>query len=244
TLFRSGQGPGVGGGPRLGVHRYPAGLEPGDVRQLGQVVGSGGGAVEETTPPQHRMVGTEGDQLPGEGQQWLVQVLPVDPGQLVVLGVDVVVALLGAAHLVPVGEHRHPLGDHQRGEEVALLASAQAQDVLVVGGAFGAAVPGPVVALPVPVVLTVGLVVLLVVGDQVGEGEPVVGGDEVDRGDRGASGAFVQVGGSGQPAGELAEGGGLTAPEVAHGVPVLAVPLGPQRREPAHLVAPAAQVPW
>ena len=34
--------------------------------------------------------------------------IPVHPGNLVVLGVDVVVAALGAAELVAVGEHRHP----------------------------------------------------------------------------------------------------------------------------------------
>src|SRR5699024_11397828 len=40
----------------------------------------------------------------------------------------------------------------------------------------------------------------VVVGNQVREGETVVGGDEVDRGHRGASGAFVQIRGTGQPA--------------------------------------------
>ena len=50
-----------------------------------------------------------------------------------------------------------------------------------VGVAFFTAVPRAVVALAVVVVLAVGLVVLLVVGDQVAQGEAVVGGDEVDR---------------------------------------------------------------
>ena len=43
--------------------------------------------------------------------------------------------------------------------------------------------------------------------------------------------------------GELAEAGRLAAPEVAHGVAVLAVPLRPQRREAADLVAALADVP-
>ena len=55
-------------------------------------------------------------------------------------------------------------------------------------------------------------------------------------------GVLVQVGRSGDPARELAERR-LTAPEVADGVAVGAVPLGPLRREAAHLVAAGADVP-
>ena len=87
---------------------------------------------------------------------------------LVVLAVDVVVAALGAAELVAVREHRHALGQQQRGDEVALLPLAQRVDLAVVGRALDAAVPRPVVALAVAVVLAVGVVVLLVVGDEVG----------------------------------------------------------------------------
>ena len=45
------------------------------------------------------------------------------------------------------------------------------------------------------------------------------------------------------PPNELADGALLAAPEVADGVAVLAVPLGPLRREVAHLVAAGADVP-
>jgi hypothetical protein len=106
-----------------------------------------------------------------------------------------------------------------------------------------AAVPRAVVALAVAVALAVGLVVLVVVGHQVAQGEAVVGGDEVDRRDRLAAAVGVEVAGAGEARGELPEGAGLAAPEVAHGVAVLAVPLGPQRREVADLVATVADVP-
>src|SRR3712207_9003190 len=52
-----------------------------------------------------------------------------------------------------------------------------------------------------------------VVGDQVVEGEPVVRGDEVDARHRAAAGVLVEVGRAGQPAGELADGGGLRSEE-------------------------------
>src|SRR4029077_7160261 len=135
------------------------------------------------------------------------------------------------------------LGQQQGGQEVALLPGPQGQDGRVVGGAFDAAVPGPVVVAAVPVVLAVGLVVLVVVGDQVLQGEAVMCGDEVDRGHRAPAVLLVQVAGPGEPGGELGQGGGLAAPVVADRVPVLAVPLGPQRREVAHLVAAVAHVP-
>ena len=106
-----------------------------------------------------------------------------------------------------------------------------------VGGAFGAAVPGPVVAGAVAVVLAVGLVVLVVVGDEVAQGEAVVDGDQVDRGGGPAADGGVQVRRAGEAVGELADPDRVAAPEVAHRVAVLAVPLPPQRREPAQVVA-------
>ena len=84
----------------------------------------------------------------GEGQQVLVAVRPVEPGDLVVLAVGVVVAALRAAHLVAVEQHRHPLRQQQGGQQVALLAGPQRQDVRIVGRALDAAVPRPVVVSP------------------------------------------------------------------------------------------------
>ena len=130
---------------------------------------------------------------------------PVDPGQLVVLAVGVVVAALGAAHLVAVQDHRHALRQQQRGEEVALLAGAQREDRRVVGLALDAAVPRPVVALAVAVALAVGLVVLVVVRDQVAQREAVVRGDEVDARDGAAAVVLVEVARAGEAGGELAE---------------------------------------
>ena len=66
--------------------------------------------------------------------------------------------------LVAAEQHRHALGEQQRGEEVALRLGPFGLDRRVVGRPLGAVVPGAVVALAVPPVLAVGLVVLLVVG--------------------------------------------------------------------------------
>ena len=112
----------------------------------------------------------------------------------------------------------------------------------IVGLALDAVVPGPVVVGPVAVALLVGLVVLLVVGDEVAQREAVVGGDEVDRRERVAAVVLVEVAGAGEPVRELADVR-LAAPEVAHRVAVDAVPLRPQHGEVADLVAARADVP-
>jgi hypothetical protein len=52
------------------------------------------------------------------------------------------------------------------------------------------------VVLAIAVVLTVCLIVFLVVRDEVSEGEPVVGSDEVDAGDRAPGVGLVEVGAS------------------------------------------------
>jgi hypothetical protein len=95
----------------------------------------------------------------------------------------------------------------------------------------------------VAVVLVVGLVVLALVRDQVLEGEPVVGRDEVDRGEGPPPGALVEVRGPGDPRGELPLQPGVPAPELADDVAVAAVPLGPLPGERAHLVTPRPHVP-
>ena len=140
-------------------------------------------------------------------------------------------------------QHRHALAEHQGGQEVALLATPQLVDLLIVGGTLSATVPGLVVIRAVLVVFAVGLVVLLVVGDQVAQREAVVGDDEVDRRDRATTGVGVQIAGSRETRSEFAQRGRFTAPEVAHRVAVATVPFRPQRGEVADLVATVAKVP-
>ena len=113
----------------------------------------------------------------------------------------------------------------------------------VVGRALDAAVPAVVVVGAVAVVLAVGLVVLVVVADQVVQREAVVAGDEVDAGVGLAAVVLVEVAAAGQPRGELGGGAAVALPEAADAVAVLAVPLGPEHREVADLVAARAEVP-
>ena len=92
-----------------------------------------------------------------------------------------------------------PLDRQQGRHQVRGLAAPQREHLRVVGLALDAVVPRPVVVGAVAVVLAVGLVVLVVVGDQVAQGEPVVGGDEVDRGVRRAPVVGYRSERAGQP---------------------------------------------
>ena len=90
--------------------------------------------------------------------------------------------------LVAGQQHRCALGQQQRGQQVAHLPLAQGVDLRIVGLAFDAVVARAFVVGAVLVVLAVGLVVLVLVADQIAQGEAVVGSDEIDRRDRSSSG--------------------------------------------------------
>ena len=200
--------------PRLRI--VPAGTEqaaavPRDVGQPALVDLAG----EERGAPDRRLRLAEGDQLAGEPDE--VRVLlgagPVEPGDLVVLAVGVVVAVLGAAGFVAHDHHRHALRQQQERQEVSDLAGAQRLDRRVVGVAFDAVVPAVVVVVAVAVVFAVGLVVLAVVAHQVVEREAVVGGDEVDAVDRQLAVRLVEVGAAGDPGGDRADQAHVALPK-------------------------------
>src|SRR6185437_2964401 len=89
--------------------------------------------------------------------------VPVDPGDLVVLAVTVVVAALGAPEFVAGEQHRNALAEKERDEEVPHLPVAQGRDPRILRRALSAAIPRPVVVGAVSVLLAVGFVVLAVV---------------------------------------------------------------------------------
>src|ERR1700733_6082986 len=180
---------GVLSGPVLVGHRLAVGAQPANVghARVGAV------PLKKFAAPEHWLGAAQLDQALGVRTEVVVGVLPVVPGDLVVLAPAVVVAALGAGDLIAAGDHRHALGEEQRGEQVAALAGSQIADSWVVGRSLDAAVPGAVLVVAVPVVLKVRLVVLFVVGDEVVKREAVVGGDEVDRRQRPAIAVAVEI---------------------------------------------------
>src|SRR5215204_40062 len=148
--------------------------------------------------PECGMRSAQTNQLARELQQIGIAHLPVHPRNLVVLTVRVVVAVLRAATLVAGDNHRYALRREKRRQHVALLPTAERVDRGVVGRSFGAAVPRSIMRFAVGVVVAIGLVVLLVVRNEIAQREAVVGGDEVDAGVRPAI-AGVQIGAAGKP---------------------------------------------
>ena len=70
----------------------------------------------------------------------LLGVLPLQPGDLVVLAVGIVVALLSPPELISSGEHRHAGGQRERGEQIAHLTLTNPIDLWVVRRSLDAVV--------------------------------------------------------------------------------------------------------
>ena len=109
-----------------------------------------------------------------------LQQAPVKPTDIAVLAIGIVVAPLGTAHLVAHEQHRRAGRQHLQREKVLDLAVAQRLDRRIVGRSFRAAVPAQIVIRTVAIVLAVGLVVLVVVRDQIIESKAVMAGYEID----------------------------------------------------------------
>ena len=109
-----------------------------------------------------------------------IQQRPVEPGGFIILGVGVVIPLLRPPHLVTHEQHRRAKSEQVGNHEVLNLAAAHRFDAWVGAGSFHTIVPAQVVIAAVAIILTVRLVVLAVVCDQVVQGKAVVAGDKVD----------------------------------------------------------------
>ena len=162
------------------------------------------------------------DQARGEGDQRSVGGAPVDRARRVVLGVGVVVAALAEAELrahASIGVPR------EASNSVSRLRSSRERCSTIPGSSLGPSTPWfQLRLLSVPSrVLAVGLVVLVVVGDKVAEGEAVVGDDEIDAFGRRRR-AREHVARAGDPGRDLAARSRVAAPESARGVAETVVP--------------------
>src|SRR5512145_213400 len=131
--------------------------------------------------------------------------LPVDPGELAVVTVSIVVAELGASHFVAGHKERHTLREQQRREEVTFLLISQIPYRNLIGGALHAAVPAAVVVRAVAVAFQIGFVTLTLVAHEVVQSEAVVRGHEVDASDGRAAAALENILGARDARGELAD---------------------------------------
>ena len=95
----------------------------------------------------------------------------------------------------------------------------------------------------VAVAFAVRLIVLGRVGDDIGEREAVVRGDEIDRSRRRAEAGREDVGRAGEARRQLADASRLAAPEPAHRVAIVVVPFAPAGRELPETIAARPDIP-
>ncbi len=148
------------------------------------------------------------------------------------------------AELIARQQHRRPLRQQQRGQQIAHLPRTQRKDRRIIGVSLHAVVAGEVVRVAVTVVLAVGLVVAIVVADQIVQGESIMRRHQIDAGRRSPAVVFEQVGRASEARGKLRQLPAIATPQRAHRVAEAVVPLGPARRKLAQLVAARADVPW
>src|SRR5690606_164227 len=95
----------------------------------------------------------------------------------------------------------------------------------------------------VAVVFAIGVVVLVVVGHQVLQGEAIVSGDEINRGVGPSAALIKQVAGGGQAARKLWQLTAIATPEGTYCTANAIIPFHPAWRESADLITTDATVP-
>src|SRR5262249_40308985 len=106
------------------------------------------------------------------------------------------------------------------------------------------AISAEVIIGTVVIVFAIGLVVLLLVADEIIECEAVMHGHVVNAAVQPAAIVLELRGRSGHTVRQIADEGSLAAPEAANGLAVEIVPLRPSGRERADLIAAGTDVPW
>ena len=169
--------------------------------------------------------------------------VPVDPADLIVLAIWIVVALLSLFDFVAAANHGHALRQQQRCKQILALLQTQALNFRIGRFAFDAAVPVVVVVVAVAVFLQIGEVTFFVIRDQIPQTKSVVGRDKVDTGVRLSSVVLIQIAAAGQTRGDFGDQSTIARPESTNRIAIASVPFRPQMRKVADLIATAAQVP-
>ena len=177
-----------------------------------------------------------------ELHQTPIRLRPIDPGDLVVLTVRVVVALLGMTELGASREHGRALGETERRQQRAHHPGARRVHFRPIGLTVDTEVVAILVGVAVAVALAVGLVAFVCVGDEVPQREPVVGDDIIDRVDRFPI-TLHDIGRTTKPQRQCATRALTTQPPTPQIVAETIVPFTPPGREAAELVAADTEIP-
>ena len=156
-----------------------------------------------------------------------LQQAPVKPTDIAVLAISVVVAALRTPHLIAHEQHRRAGRQQFQREKILYLPVAQRLDGRIVSRPLSATVPTQVVIRTVAIVLAVGLVVFVVVRDQIIESKAVMAGYKIDALLGLAFLMTVNVGTAQQPGGHAGHGAVIAPQKTPDIVAESAVPLLP-----------------
>ena len=107
--------------------------------------------------------------------------IPVQPAHLIILAVDVVVSELGIQEFVSRQKHGNAAAEEKERKGILRLPLSQMKDLRIIRRTFDAAVPAAVVIGTVPVILSVHLIMLFIIGHQIIQREAVMTGDKIHR---------------------------------------------------------------
>ena len=171
----------------------------------------------------------KGNQQTGETQHIFVLVskFPVNPANLIVLAIGIIIAFLGSVELISTQNHRHSLTQEQSCHVIFHMLKALEIDHLIVAGTFMTKIHRIIVILSVAVVLAVILIMLLIVGDQVIQGKTIMGSDKVDTMVWTTTGVLIEVFRTAKTAGEITNQTFSAFPKKSYLVTIISVPLGP-----------------
>ena len=126
--------------PLFLAHLAPTGIEPHHIPDLRT---SYPATLKKFRAAKYGMRVAKPNQLSCELQKLIVLFIarPIEPTDLVVLAISVVVSVLCPVQLVSTTEHRHALGKKKCGQEIPALPFAQGIDLRIFGSAFGATIP-------------------------------------------------------------------------------------------------------
>src|SRR5205807_8437157 len=101
-------------------------------------------ALEKLRSTKNGMIAPELNHFPGELEQRLlffVAFLPIEPADLVVLTIGIVIAVLSPAEFISPAKHRHTLRNEQRGEKITPLSFPQRIYLWIIGRPFDSMIP-------------------------------------------------------------------------------------------------------
>src|SRR6266496_2735716 len=192
-----------------------------------------------TFAPHVWMTLTERDHQFEEPEQTgvLLYQLPIEPTDLVILAVGIVIALLRSSNFITGKDHRNALRKHKYGHTILDLTLAQGPNCCIIRLPFHATIPTHIIIAAIPVVFTVGLIVLVVIGHQIIQGEAIMTGDEIDTVHRHMRCCLVEIRAARHAGRYHAYHPWLASDKAADIVTIAPVPFGPAiAREAANLV--------